>query len=152
MTERDIIQIVCAFITAGGFMVFFNVRGVNVWLGALLGAVSWAVYLAFRGMFDTDVMQYFFGGAALSIGAEIFARLKKTPITVYIIAGIIPLVPGSTIYYAMKHFLLGEMPQFGEKMVYMIKIGGAIALGILMAHALFMIVWSLVCKTKRKEV
>jgi len=152
MTERDFIQIICAFITAGGFMVFFNVRGVNVLLGAVLGAISWAVYLLFRGMFVTDVMQYFFGGAALSIGAEIFARLKKTPITVYIIAGIIPLVPGSTIYYAMKHFLLGEMPQFGEKMVYMIKIGGAIALGILMAHALFLVVWGVINKRKGKEV
>lgn len=133
--NRDIIQIVCAFMASGGFMVFFNVRGTNVLLGAVLGAVSWSVYLAFGGMFETDIMQYFFGGVALSFVAEIFARLKKSPITVYIIAGIIPLVPGGTIYYAMKSFVLGNMQEFSEKMVYMIKIGGAIALGIALAHA-----------------
>lgn len=137
--NRDIIQIVTAFIATGGFMIFFNVKGDNVFLGGLLGAVSWSVYLAFRGMFATDIMQYFFAGVALSLCAEIFARIKKSPITVYIIAGIIPLVPGSTIYYAMKFFLLGSMPEFSEKMVYMIKIGGAIALGIALAHAVFVL-------------
>jgi len=136
---RDIIQVTTAAIASGGFMVFFNVKGSNVWLGAVLGAISWTVYLAFRGMFSTDIMQYFFAGAALSICAEIFARIKKTPITVYIIAGIIPLVPGSTIYYAMKFFLLGSMADFLDKMVYMIKIGGAIALGIALAHAVFVL-------------
>ena len=135
--NREIIQIICAFITAGGFLIFFNVRGINVFLGAVLGAISWSVYLAFGGMFITDVMQYFFGGMALSLGAEIFARLKKTPITVYIVGGIIPLVPGGTIYYAMKNFVLGNMPEFANKMFYMIKIGGAIALGIALGHAVF---------------
>lgn len=152
MSKKDIIQIICAFITSGGFMVFFNVRGANVLLGAILGAVSWGVYLAFGGMFTTDIMQYFFGGAALSLGAEIFARLRKCPITVYIIAGIIPLVPGGTIYYAMKSFVLGDMTEFSEKMVYMIKIGGAIALGIALAHAAFMLFVRIYIKVKERRV
>ena len=137
---------------SGGFMVFFNVRGTNVFLGAVLGAVSWSVYLAFGGMFETDIMQYFFGGVALSFGAEIFARLKKSPITVYIIAGIIPLVPGGTIYYAMKSFVLGNMTEFSEKMVYMIKIGGAIALGIALAHAAVIIGVRIYNATKERRI
>ncbi len=150
--SRNLIQIICAFVAAGGFTVFFNVRGINVLLGALLGALSWSVYLAFGGMFQTDIMQYFFGGVALSFGAEIFARLKKSPITVYIIAGIIPLVPGGTIYYAMKSFVLGNMTEFSEKMVYMIKIGGAIALGIALAHAAFMLFVRIYIKAKERRV
>lgn len=150
--SKELIQIICAFITAGGFLVFFNVRGINVLLGAILGAVGWMVYLAFEGAFKTDVMQYFFGGIALSVGAEIFARIKKTPITVYIVGGIIPMVPGGTIYYAMKNFLLGNMEEFGNKMIYMIKIGGAIALGIALAHAVvFWVLRISKCVKKRGE-
>ena len=150
--KKEIIQIICAFLTAGGFLVFFNVRGINVLLGSILGALGWSVYLAFEGVFQTDVMQYFFGALALSVGAEIFARIKKTPITVYIVGGIIPLVPGGTINYAMKNFVLGNMPEFANKMVYMTKIGGAIALGIALAHGI--VVWILnviKCSEKRRE-
>jgi uncharacterized membrane protein YjjB (DUF3815 family) len=89
---------------------------------------------------------------AFSVGAEIFARIKKTPITVYIVGGIIPMVPGGTIYYAMKNFLLGNMEEFGNKMIYMIKIGGAIALGIALAHAVvFWILRISNCVKKRGE-
>lgn len=44
---------------------------------------------------------------ALVVGtiAEIFARIQKQPVTVYIVSGIIPLVPGTISYNAMLSFL-----------------------------------------------
>lgn len=45
--------------------------------------------------------------AALVVGttAEIFARIQKQPVTVYIVSGIIPLVPGTIAYNSMLAFL-----------------------------------------------
>ena len=61
-------------------------------------------------------------------------------------------MPGGTIYYAMKSFVLGNMTEFSEKMVYMIKIGGAIALGIALAHAAFMILVRIYNTLKERRV
>lgn len=45
--------------------------------------------------------------SALVVGAiaEILARLQKQPVTVFIVSGIIPVVPGTTAYNSMLAFL-----------------------------------------------
>lgn len=45
--------------------------------------------------------------SALVIGgaAEILARIQKQPVTVYIVSGVIPLVPGTIAYNSMLAFL-----------------------------------------------
>ncbi len=46
-------------------------------------------------------------GGAMVVGlmAELLARMQKEPATVYIVSGIIPLVPGAIAYNAMLGFL-----------------------------------------------
>ena len=46
-------------------------------------------------------MQSFAASAATAVWAEILARVKKTPAQQYLIVGLIPLIPGGTLYYAM---------------------------------------------------
>lgn len=45
------------------------------------------------------------GGIVIGLLAEIMARMQKHPVTVYIVSGIIPLVPGITAYNSMLSFL-----------------------------------------------
>lgn len=48
------------------------------------------------------------GSIVIGALAEVFARLQKQPVTVYIVSGIIPLVPGITAYTSMLQFLENE--------------------------------------------
>ena len=126
-----------AFLGSCGFCFIFNVRGVEVPLSGLCGMISWLVYLLFGGMFETDVMQYFFAAAALDLQAEILARMRKVPVTLYLIIGMVPLVPGARIFYTMEDFLRGENASFLDNLLYTVKIGGAIAVGLVVSKLVF---------------
>lgn len=45
------------------------------------------------------------GAFVVGLLAEVFARLQKQPVTVYIVSGIIPLVPGTMTYNSMMAFM-----------------------------------------------
>lgn len=51
------------------------------------------------------------GAMTVGLMAEILARLQKEPATVYIVSGIIPLVPGVIAYNAMLGFLESRYTQ-----------------------------------------
>ena len=61
--------------------------------------------------------------------AELFARIFKVPATVFIIVGIIPMVPGGGMYYTMDALVSGNMPLFVEKGMQTAASAGAIAVG-----------------------
>ena len=52
--------------------------------------------------------------AAVTIWSEVLARVKKTPAQQYLIVGLIPLVPGAPLYYAMSALVQSDVPQAME--------------------------------------
>ena len=61
--------------------------------------------------------------------SEIFARMFKSPATVFLIIGIVPLVPGGGLYYTMDALIDGNMDLFVQKGLEAASIAGAIAAG-----------------------
>lgn len=84
----------------------------------------------------TDLIQYFIATVIIALYSEIMARIHKVPITVYLIAALIPLVPGSGIYYTMEHALTGISTPL-ETFIHTIAIAGSLAFGILLVSSLF---------------
>ena len=64
------------------------------------------------------------------------AALRKNPVTVYLIAGIFPLVPGAGIYYTSYYFIMNNMSEFSRYGMETIKVAGAIVLGIIFGFSL----------------
>ena len=123
------------FLGAIGFGMIFNVHGLKLLMGCIGGFLSWLVYLLLAGCFETDIPQYFLGTVAMAVFSEIMARIFKAPVTVFLCSGLIPLVPGSTIYYTMEYFVNGEMDLCIEKGTYTIEIAAALALGIMVTSS-----------------
>ena len=68
--------------------------------------------------------------------AEMLAHLRKCPATVFVVPAIIPLVPGSFLYYAMSNAVHGELElarQYGHQTLVCAL---AIAAGISLAETL----------------
>lgn len=71
----------------------------------------------------------FIATIVVAVLAEVFARIHKTPATLFLIIGIIPMVPGGGIYYTMEALLNGNMQQFVSQGIKTAASAGAIAVG-----------------------
>ena len=63
---------------------------------------------------------------------EIMARVLKTPTTVFMIPTLLPLVPGSRLYYTMFYLFSGNQVLFMENMLAAVKICTGIAVAIIL--------------------
>lgn len=62
--------------------------------------------------------------------------LRKMPITVFLIAGIFPLVPGAGIYATMYGVITDDVLAATQKGIETLKIAGVIGIGIAMVLSL----------------
>lgn len=138
------LQIITAFLGSLGFSVLFNIRRTKLLIAGLGGMLSWSVYLLLGIYFNSDPIRYFFAAIFVTVYAEIFARIKKTPTTSYLVPAFIPLIPGGALYNTMKFALHNDWQSFGDTAVYTIQLALALSAGIIvvssvmrMVHALY---------------
>ena len=62
--------------------------------------------------------------------ARIFAITLKAPVTVFLLCGIFPLVPGAGIYYTAYYFIQNDNLQMAASAADTVKIAAALAIGI----------------------
>ena len=119
-----------AFFSCVGFSLMFKLKKIRFILGAcLVGTFGWLVYLLLDSMGD-NVMRYFIATLIVSVCSELCARIMKAPATIFLIIGIVPLVPGGGLYYTMEHLLNGDSPAFSQKLVQTGAIAATIAVGV----------------------
>lgn len=118
-----------AFFACAGFCIMFEVHKMKfIVAGCSTGALSWFVFILLAN-FPSEVGKYFLATLVSATVAEIFARILKAPATIFLIVGIIPLVPGGGLYSTMDCLLNGEMVQFAEQGIRTAAYAGAIAVG-----------------------
>lgn len=143
MMKEWLIPIVSAALGSLSFAMFFGVRSRKLWFSALGGALNWGLYLlAMKKMGLPETLAYALGAAAGTLYAEILARIIKTPVTVFVITSVIPMVPGGTLYYMMLGLLQGDKTTFVDRGLYTLSAAGAMALGIFAATMLFRLLFT----------
>lgn len=124
------IEFIVAIFATGAFAVLFHVPQ-NEWLySGLTGGIGWIFYRIFLNSLGT-VLATFIAVLAVTLLARIFAVLRKAPVTIFLICGIFPLVPGVGIYYTSYYFITEDVALAGQYGMDTIKIAIAIALGIM---------------------
>ena len=78
----------------------------------------------------------FFAAIVVGILGELLARYYKKPATVYIIPGIVPLVPGAGMYYTMLALVSKDFYTAINKGTETFFIAAAISLGIIISTSL----------------
>lgn len=127
-----VLQCLCAFLACGGFCLLYNIHGLGIALCCLGGALGWAVNLAAGVLLDTPYLCALAAAVVITIYAEIMARIRKYPITAYLVVSYFPLVPGAYIYYAMFYALQGQRELFLASGVQALGVAGCIAMGTLL--------------------
>ncbi len=131
LLQNLLLPMLIAFVSCIGFCMIFNIRDTNMIIAAVGGALAWAVYLIVD-QYGDSVMANFMGGIFVSLYAEIVARIRRCPSTCILIIGLLPLVPGSGIYYTMKFYVQSQYADFAERGMATLTAAGAIALGVML--------------------
>ena len=91
----------------------------------LVGAVGWLVY-EIAELFAASLLAVI----PLTLLARILAMTLRTPVTVFLLTGIFPLVPGAGIYYSAYYFIQGDNALALANGISTFKIAVALAVGI----------------------
>lgn len=126
-----IIQILTGTLGTLGFNILFHIRGKKLVFATLGGMISWAVFLALEPVLPSEAMRYFISAATITVYGEILARLEKTPTTTFLVPSIIPLIPGSALYYTMNYALNKQWSQFAHQAFYTLQLALSLAVGII---------------------
>ena len=130
MISTTILAIVESFLATLAYAVLFNVPQQYYTTCGITGLSGWLLYLAMCQV-TTVALASFVGTLAVVLISRIFTVRKKCPITIFLVSGIIPLVPGAGIYYTAYYLVTGQMSLAAVKGLEAVKIAFAIVLGII---------------------
>lgn len=128
-----IVQLTGAFLGTLGFCVLLNIPR-KLWAySSLVGTAAWGVYLAAETYTDAVVTLNFLAALTAAILAQILARFFRATVTLFLIPGIFPMVPGAGMYEIAYNAVQGDQELVNHYIMQTLQIAGAIAVGIFLA-------------------
>ena len=124
-----VVQIIAALVGSVGFAIFFKMKGKQIALAGIGGAVTWMVYLFVQSFVTGYFVPYFAAAVFVAVYAEIMARINRAPATIFLTAAAIPLIPGGSLYYTMAGLVNKDEVLFTQSGEAAIVIALAIAMG-----------------------
>lgn len=108
-----------------------NISKKDIFWGAVVGGLGWFVYsVLIPNGEKAGTESYFWGSIAVALLSEVLAFLKKNPATVYLIPGLLPLVPGSGMFQTMRAAVTGNLDNALHLALTTLTTAGATALAV----------------------
>lgn len=120
-----------AFSSTVGFSILFHVPKKHIVTAGLVGALGWLTYTYFIVSGSGSVLACFAGSCIVAILSDLFSRAFKDAATIFIIPGILPLVPGANMYYTMLAILEGNVEETASIGTETLLMAGSIAVALL---------------------
>ena len=103
-----VIQLIAGMLGSLGFALLFGLRKQYLASAALGGFISWGLYLIGMNVFNNIFLACLLASAFSALYSEIIARLQKAPTTLFFITSVVPLIPGSTLYYTCSNAVVHD--------------------------------------------
>ena len=141
---------VFSFISSVSFAIVCDVPRKTLVTGGVIGPIGWCGYWEMWSHGQSVFMSSLVCSLLLANISQICAIKFKNPLTVYFIPGLVPVVPGVTIYDAFRTLLLDEYGNSAR--IFLNSFYGAVglAVGIIIADSIFRVVLSPLLQ-KRQE-
>lgn len=130
------IRLLMGFVATVAFAIIYNVPKRALLSAGLVGTGALTIRLGAEYFELSPVAGAFFGALFVSAASEVLSRIQKLPGTVFIVSGILMLVPGMSSLHAMRAFVAGDYWQGISYATETFLIAGAVASGLVLAGAL----------------
>ena len=144
-----LIDLIASFFGSAAFAVVFKVNKRHVLFGAINGLTTYLVYYTVFYFLESAFAAALLSTAVAALCAELLARKRRAPSSVFLIPGVIPTVPGSNLYFFMRNLLEENMTEAFSQL----GIALGVALGIACGTVTVSITWGIISDriAKRKE-
>lgn len=127
-----------SFITALGFSVLYNIPRNTIIPAGITGGLGWTIYFLFVNYLGImDFIATITASFMIAFASQIFARRLRTPVIIFTLPGLIPLVPGGAAYNMMRAFVEGNTELGFQFATTTFLTAGALALGLSINGAFF---------------
>ena len=94
-------NLLTALFSTVGYCLLMNAPRNKIIPASVNGMLSWGLYLLLKDHVASVFYLLVIVASFTAVYSEIAAKIAKTPATVFLLPGLIPLVPGGFVYYAM---------------------------------------------------
>lgn len=130
-----LIHFFVAAIATISFAILFHAPKKELVFCGFTGGLSWLVYELITTADISKSIASFVATFVLMFFARSFAVARRMPVTVYLLTGIFPLVPGAGIYFTAYYLFAHESALFSAKGMETFVTACAIVLGIVFGFA-----------------
>lgn len=123
------IQLIAAFVGTLGFSALFGAPRHYYIACGIVGMIGWAAYI-----FTNSVL---IASLIIAVVSHVCAVIQHCPVTVFLICGIIPLVPGGGLFWTLYYMITNHLRFAFEAGTDAIKVTIGIAGGIIIGAAIF---------------
>lgn len=132
-----LIKAYAAFSSIIAFSIVFGMPKNLLKYATIVGVLSWIIYSYLLYIEVDIVLQAFITGLIVAGMSHIFARVLKAPVTIFLVPGILPLVPGGPIYRSVYYFINDNSGLGNMYFTQTLQIAGAIAMSIFIMDSIF---------------
>ena len=133
---HPLIVLLTAALGTVGFAIIYYVHPRHLVFATLGGILTCTIYLLSKNLVGGELLPNLLGAMAGAVFCEVFARLTKTPVPVYMLPAIIPLIPGGTLYRTMFYFAAGSYAEAASLGITTLQAALGIAGGIVIASVI----------------
>lgn len=130
------VQFLVAMIATVSFSVIFNAPKKDLIFCGMTGGIGWIIYYVMTKFWSGPVAACLVSTFVLTLVARFLAAKRRNPVTIYLLTGIFPLVPGAGIYYTAYYFFTAQKDLLASKGSETIEVAIAIVFGIIFGFAL----------------
>lgn len=131
------IKVLGAFIAIYSFAILLESPKKYLWCSGVVAAVGWLVYVFSGDNGLGEVFATFLSAASIALLSHIFARIFKTPVTVFLIAGILPTVPGAGMYRIVYYMIQKDTQMSSYYFISTLELAGSIAMALFIVDGMF---------------
>lgn len=128
-----ILQLIGAILGVIGGSIYLHVPTRFFIYEGILGGLGWMVYLFVEHNYNMQ-LAVFITGLFIAIVSNVLSRIAKTPASLFLIPGLLTLVPGVALYRSVFYFLQ-DSPLSQDALRETFTISGLIALSIFVVDA-----------------
>ncbi|KHE68004.1 threonine/serine exporter family protein [Halobacillus sp. BBL2006] len=131
---------IASFFASAAFGIIFQAPRNTLIKCGLVGMIGWIIYISLVWEEVDSVPATLIASFVIAMVSQMLARIYKTPMIIFSVPGIIPLVPGSLAYDAMRSFVQNDYSVAISIAAKAFMISGAIAFGLVFSEVLNQII------------